>query len=286
MDPLSLYSQVLREANRPLTFNMFEVGARGIHGKDEPFYRLLTLFPGSTIAAFEPDEALCASKNASPRAGVTHFPFALGRSEETRDFYNTADPMCSSLYEPNAELMDCYNNMEVARVTGVSRIDTVSLDHFVSEHGMGPVDFIKIDIQGAELDVFQGGVGTLKNVLAIVSEAEFIEHYLGQPLFGDVCSFLSEQKLQFQKILGVGGRTLKPVVLHGDPNLCSQQMWADILFFRHLFGQEKLTGDEYLKIAAFALVYDCLDVAIFCCREVDIMEKVTIGQDFLRRLNS
>ena len=39
------------------------------------------------------------------------------------------------------------------------------------------IDFIKIDVQGGELDVFKGGSKTLKNVLKIVCEVEFIQHY-------------------------------------------------------------------------------------------------------------
>lgn len=268
-----------------MTFNMFEIGARTIHASEEPFYRLLTLFPGSKISAFEPDEALCARKNAAPRDGVTYYPFALGRTEETRNFYNTEDAMCSSLYEPNAALLDNYNNMDVARLKNVTQIDTISLDRFVANEGLGPVDFIKIDIQGAELDVFKGGAATLEDVLMIVSEAEFVEMYLGQPLFGDVCAFLAEHQLQFQKIVGVGGRTWKPIVLNNDPNLCSQQLWADVLFIRSLFGKERCSGDRYLKIAALALLYDCLDVALFCCRAIDMEERTTVGQRFVQRLN-
>ncbi|GMQ75731.1 MAG: FkbM family methyltransferase [Gammaproteobacteria bacterium] len=286
MDAISLFAQVLRDARRHLKFNIFEIGARAIHASEEPFYRLPTLFPGSRITAFEPDEALCAKQNDSPRDGVTYFPLALGRTEETRAFYNTEGAMCSSLYKPNEELLGRYNNMDVARVKNVSSVDTFSLDHFVSRQNLGPVDFIKIDIQGAELDVFQGGVSTLKNVLAIVTEAEFIEHYVDQPLFGDVCSFLSKHQLQFQKIIGVGGRTLKPILLNDDPNLCSQQMWADVLFIRFLFDKQKRTGAQYLKIAALALLYDCLDVALFCCREFDMSEQSTVGQRFVQRLNS
>ncbi len=286
MDPISLFAQVLHDARRHLKFNILEIGAREIHAEEEPFYRLLTLFPGSSIAAFEPDEALCARQNETPRDGVTYFPFALGRTEETRAFCNTEDAMCSSLYKPDGEVLDRYNNMEVARVKTVSCVNTTSLDHFTSRHDFDSVDFIKIDIQGAELDVFQGGTSTLQNVLAIVTEAGFIEHYVDQPLFGDVCSFLSQQQLQFQKIIGVGGRTLKPIVLNDDPNFCSQQMWADLLFIRFLFGKKKLTGAQYLKLAALALLYDCLDVALFCCREVDADDQSNIGQEFVRRLNS
>ena len=285
MDTLSLFAQVLRDANRPLAFNLLEIGARDIHSGEEPFYRLLTLFPGTRISAFEPDEELCRRMNATSRDGVRHYPYALGRTEETRNFYNTEDAMCSSLYEPNEAFLSNYNNMDVARVTEVSRVNTVSLDRVVSEQNLGAPDFIKIDIQGAELEVFEGGTTTLRDVLVVVTEAEFVELYAGQPLFGDVCAFLSRHRLQFQKIIGVGGRTLKPILINDDPNLCSQQMWADVLFIRSMVDGQRYTGDQYLKIAALAILYDCMDVALFCCRAIDMAEQSTIGQRFVKRLN-
>lgn len=282
MDEIEVLAGVFQEAGYNLRFTIFEVGALPM--EEEPFYRLLTLFPGSSIVAFEPDERLCDSQNANGQAGVTFYPVALGRTEERRDFYNTEHPMCSSLYPPNEELLSRYNNMEVARLKEVTTVETVSLDGFVSSQGIDAVDFIKIDIQGAELEVFQGGVTTLENVLAIVSEAEFIEHYIDQPLFGDVCAFLSTRGLPFQKILGIGGRALKPILLNNYPNAVSQQMWADVLFIRDLFASAKLGHKQYLKVAVLAMLYGCLDVALFCCRKVDLARGSRIAQEFLERL--
>jgi hypothetical protein len=95
--------------------------------------------------------------------------------------------------------------------------------------------------------VFQGGVATLANVLAIVTEAELIEHYVDQPLFGEVCAFLSSQGLQFQKFLVFGGRTLKPIVIDDNPFAVSQQIWSDVLFIRKLFSGKELSDEQYLK---------------------------------------
>ena len=284
MPALSTLAAVLHEAQWELEFTVLDIGAREIHGESEPFYRLLSHFPGSRVVAFEPDKALCRSQNASAREGVTYYPRALGRANERRKFYETSDPMCSSMYPPNSELLDRYNNMDVARLKQVSELDTSSLDSFCAEHAIGDVDFIKIDIQGAELEVFEGGVATLGNVLGIVSEAEFIPNYVGQPLFGDVCRFLDAQGLKFQKILGVGGRTLKPMILGQDPNACSQMMWADVLFFRDLFAEDPLWNEQRLKLAVLAALYGCLDVMHFCCREVDRLEGEGIGPELLRRL--
>lgn len=284
MDDTEVLAATIRDAGYGLRFTIFEVGARPLG--EEPFYRLLALFPGSHIVAFEPDEALCRAVNERSPVGVTFYPTALGRTEEERDFYVTEHAMCSSLYPPNEELMSRYNNMEVARLKEITSIATVSLDAFVASHAMGTVDFIKIDIQGAELEVFQGGVDTLTKVLAIVSEVELIEHYVGQPLFGDVCAFLSSQGLQFQKFLGFGGRTLKPIVVDNNPFAVSQQIWSDALFFRNFFKGPRLSAEQYLKTAVLAMLYRCVDVALYCCREVDLARGSTIGEDFLRRMRA
>jgi FkbM family methyltransferase len=282
MDPIEVFAEVTREAGYELSFTIFEVGALPM--AEEPFYRLLALFPGSRIAAFEPDETLCETQNAESRTGVTFYPVALGRTEERRNFYITQHPMCCSLYPPNEELLSRYNRMEVARLKEITTVSTVSLDGFVSSNEIGAVDFIKIDIQGAELEVFQGGVKTLEHVLAIVSEAELIEHYVGQPLFGDLSAFLSSQGLQFQRFLGFGGRTLKPIVVDDNPDIASQQMWTDVLFIRNLFASTRLNHTQYLKVAVLAMLYGCVDVALYCCRQVDLEAGSGIGQEFLRRL--
>jgi FkbM family methyltransferase len=284
MTVLNTVASVLRDAQWELEFTILDIGAREIHENQEPFYRLLSLFPGSRVIAFEPDEALCKTQNAAARPGVTYYPQALGRTEESRKFYETEDPMCSSLYRPNSELLDRYNNMDVARVKKVTDVSTVSLDAFCATHGIEQVDFIKIDVQGAEFDIFQGGVTTLQNVLGIVSEAEFVKNYVDQPLFGDVCSFLDGQELQFQKILGVGGRTLKPTIFNNDPNACSQMLWADVLFFRNLFTEKTIWNEQRLKLAVLAALYDCVDLTYYCCGEVDRREDESIAEELRKRL--
>ena len=142
--------------------------------------------------------------------------------------------MCSSLYEPNEELISLYNNFEVAYLKSKSIIETISLDEFLNKNSIKSLDFIKIDVQGAALDVFKGGTKALKDVLKIVCEVEFIPIYKDQPLFGDVCKFLNDYDLMFNKFLGLAGRCLKPITLNNNPNIPSQHFWSDAIFIRHV----------------------------------------------------
>ena len=151
----------------------------------------------------------------------------------------------------------------------VSSTQTVSLDRFAADHAVTGVDFIKIDVQGAELDVFAGGVATLRDVVCIVSEVEFVPLYVDQPLFGDVCRFLTEHGLMFHKFLGMAGRALKPTLMNDDPNFVVQQMWSDAVFIRDILRLDDLPPEKLLKLAVLSHLYRSPDLMFHCMELFD-----------------
>jgi FkbM family methyltransferase len=56
----------------------------------------------------------------------------------------------------------------------------------------GPI-FLKLDVQGAELDVLRGAMGTLDRVEAILLEASIREYNLGAPRIAEVIAFLAQR---------------------------------------------------------------------------------------------
>ena len=64
---------------------------------------------------------------------------------------------------------------------------------------------------------------------------EFLPIYNEQPLFGDVCTFLSSKNIMFHKFLGLSGRSLKPVILKNNINFPTQHMWSDAVFIKNIF---------------------------------------------------
>ena len=247
-----------------LAFTIMEIGALPIAGESESFHRLVELFPGSRIIAFELEEQHCNELNKVAPPGVNYFPVALGRTEESRLLFKTRHQMCCSLFKPQEELLRQYNNLEVSMLESVSSMDTVSLDFFLKQQGIREVDFIKIDVQGAELDVFRGGIHTLEQVVTIVSEVEFIPLYYKQPLFGDVCTFLTTQGFMFHKFLGMAGRALRPVILDGNPNFATQHMWSDAVFIRDILTLENLSFEKLLKMGVLSFMYGSPDVSYRC----------------------
>ena len=281
---LNKLCEIIKQSNIELNFNIVEIGALRQVGKNEPFYELLDHFPSSKIIGFELDKEVCEKMNLEAREGVKYFPYAIGKANEKRKLYITQHPMCTSLYKPNEDLIKLYNNFEVAYLKNETEIETVSLDYFIDKFELGDIDFIKIDVQGAELDIFKGATKVLKNVLKIVCEVEFIPHYEKQPLFGDICVFLDEYNLMFNKFLGLAGRSLKPIILDNNPNKASQHIWSDAVFIHHIQKISNLSDLKLLKLAVLACVYMSFDLTFFCLSVYDKRHSATFSKDFMNKV--
>jgi FkbM family methyltransferase len=76
--------------------------------------------------------------------------------------------------------------------------DTISLpmrrlDDVLAEMSGHEFDLLKLDVQGAEIDVLRGGLRTLAGVEAIVIELSLLEYNKGAPLIGEAMRWLGEQ---------------------------------------------------------------------------------------------
>ena len=276
--------ELIKHSNTEIKFNIVEIGALRIAGSSEPFYELLDYFPSSQIIGFELDKEVCKKMNSESREGAKYYPYAIGKANETRKLYITQHPMCTSLYKPNEELIKLYNNFEVAYLKNETEIETVSLDYFVNKFNIENIDFIKIDVQGAELDIFKGATKVLNNVVKIVCEVEFVPHYENQPLFGDICVFLNQHNLMFNKFLGLAGRALKPIMLNNDPNRASQHIWSDAVFIHHIQKISNLNDTKLLKLAILSCVYMSLDLTFFCLSEYDKRHMTTYSKDWMNKI--
>ena len=76
-------------------------------------------------------------------------------------------------------------------------VPCITIQDWAKENNIEKIDIVWIDVQGAELMVFQGMGDLIKTVRAIHTEVEFFPLYIGQPLFPDVDAFLKSQGFKF-----------------------------------------------------------------------------------------
>ncbi len=91
----------------------------------------------------------------------------------------------NSYYQENVEFGRCEYSEKVE--IGVRR-----LDDFVEEHHLPLPDLIKIDVQGAELDIIDGGENVFSQAKSVIAELQFVEYNLGAPGYQKVAERLKE----------------------------------------------------------------------------------------------
>lgn len=179
----------------PPSVSVIDIGARG--GAADEWAKI-----GGCVDLLgcEPDEEECQHLNYSTTTSVsseTYYPYAVGSADESRPFYETRSPTCSSLLKPNTDEWKRYGEPgskrnKRAEIVDVDTIETVSLETLCEIENIAP-DFLKLDTQGSELEILSGYNDGLSSLIGIEIEVEFVELYENQPLFSDVDAFLREQ---------------------------------------------------------------------------------------------
>jgi FkbM family methyltransferase len=143
--------------------------------------------PNSAIVAFEPLSEACASFKKLFEGDRLVSLHQVAISDTRGDaIYHVADRSdSSSLLKPgNGEAAAFGVHAESTRVVPVRR-----LDEFVRPAVLSRPILLKIDVQGAELQVLRGFEG-LEDVDYVYVELSFVELYEGQPLLKDVADYL------------------------------------------------------------------------------------------------
>lgn len=262
---------------------VLDLGAMALEGEAPPWQKLLAA-PATTVVGFEPVQAECDKLNASARKGHRFLPHFVGDGRE-RTFHLCNFPMTSSLYEPNTALLSRFQNLEeLTRCVETSSVTTVRLDDIAD---LGPVDYIKMDIQGAELDAIRGGERTVGSALVVESEVEFVEMYKGQPLFADVDAALRGLGYVFHTFSGIAGRAFKPLVVNSDINRpLRQHLWANAVYVRDFMRWKDMEAASLLKIAVILHeVYQSVDLAALALQYYDVRTRAGLWPVYMSRLH-
>ena len=152
---------------------------------------LKRIFPGARILMVEPQPSHLDRLRAVAAAfnGVELAPVLLGAQERGSVPFHMCESASSVL-------------MESARPTVVSTISVpmTTLDKVTANTVFVRPDFIKLDVQGYELEVLRGGELALASAEAVLMEVNLLGILDGAPLFHEATQFMSERGFQVYDI--------------------------------------------------------------------------------------
>ncbi len=220
------------------------------------------------VVAFEPD-----SRSIVPATKTNEFiSISAILSKERRDlrFYVTKGLGKSSLYRPNDAFLSQFVDSD--RFSVIKEIifpaeKVLTLDHAFELNHVQGADFIKLDTQGSELDILEGGKKILSSTFGAQIEVEFAPLYENQPLFHDVDSFMNNHGFQLMDLRRFYWKRKAHYEFIGK----GQLVCADALYFRSLesfqnmfsnLSEGESTISKLYKCVLVCLIYGLYDYAI------------------------
>lgn len=254
---------------------------------ESPPYQSLVDAKRARLIGFEPDVGECAKLNKKYGEPHSFYPYFVGDGKPAI-FHKTNWGATGSLFEPNTPLLDKFHCLgELVIPVAQHPVVTKRLDD-IDE--IVDVDFLKIDVQGSELSIFQNADRVLADAVLIQTEVSFVEIYKQQPMFSDVDKFLRSNGYQLHDF-GAESRSFKPLLNSRSPNphpllrAFRQKLWGDAFYVKDWMHLDRLPPSKLKKLAA--LLHDIVgsyDLAYVALQAMDMQLGTEISARYLQRL--
>lgn len=228
------------------------------------------------LHGFEADPAACKKLLAAAPAGATvryHNVF-LGKSMPKRTFLmareynNSFYPTDYAWYArkrtwPTGPVVRA---SEAFAVVKTMEVESVSLDDWTAREGIAGVDYLKVDIEGAELELMEASPRIMAGVLGVSVDVIFHADWIGAPIFSDIDRWMLSQGFVLFDVTDVkhGTQFDTPIVApYRHPTLRGQVACANAIYFRDplVEGAAPMPVAGMLKLAAIAEVHGHVELA-------------------------
>jgi FkbM family methyltransferase len=246
---------------RPLRLTeVVDIGANPIDG--DPPYKPMMQQQLCRVTGFDPHPQAIADLATRNSAQETYLPCAVG--DGGQHVLNVCRGIgFASLLQPDAKTLTHFPDFaELGRVIERLPLKTRRLDD-IDE--IEAVDLLKIDIQGAELSVFQNGRSKLAKAVAIQTEVSFVPIYRNQPVFGDIDLELRSLGFVPHMFAAINKKMIAPMLGPDPAAAINQLVEADIVYVRNFIAADAMETEQLKHLALIAHhCYRSFDLALNC----------------------
>ena len=258
-------------------FNLFEfneklqiidVGAAAIN--ETPIYKNLFDLDLVHLYLFDGDERQMSKiRDTFGSQNVELFNNFLFDGKNHNIYICGSNSGMTSLYKPKKDALEFFNNFsKFGSVNSIEKIKTFRLDDIAK---LNKIDFMKMDVQGAELEIIKNGKNILNECLAIQLEMSFFPLYEDQPSFGDVDIYLRSIGYIPHRFLDVKCWSISPTIFNGNFRTPGNQLLeSDIVYIKDPLSKASLSDSQIKKLAI---------LSHFCFKSIDLCVHLLIEME-------
>jgi FkbM family methyltransferase len=236
-----------------------DVGANPIDG--DPPYKAMLRAGLCRVTGFEPQPDAFRRLGEMAGPNENYLPIALGDGTDQTLHLCRAQGM-TSFYKPDQASLASFNGFsDFGAVIGEMPLRGHRLDD-VSQ--IARMDFLKIDVQGAELTIIANALNKLAETVALQLEVSFVALYEQQPTIGALDEALREIGLIPHCLVALKRWPISPAAINGNSRTpLNQLLEADLVYVRDFRRFESMTSEQWKHLALIAHhCYGSFDLAL------------------------
>ena len=178
---------------------IFDIGAN----IGQTSLEMLDHFPNATIHCFEPIAEFFKelTDNTKDKNCILNNFALTDKTGLIKFYYHKLSPSLSGIYQINTDSKDsvALNNPKLAginkdyflkNINDTVKVESNTLNNYVENKKISKIDILKMDVQGGEALVLEGGKSILSNVDVILTEVNFYDLYTKSHSFSDIEKYL------------------------------------------------------------------------------------------------
>jgi FkbM family methyltransferase len=240
-----------------------DIGANPIDS--EPPYKSLLNKGLCHITGFEPLTSGIRQLELKKRPQERYLSIVVGDGNE-HVFRVCREKGMSSLLQPDSRHLALFNEFQkFGYIEQELRLPTHRLDDIDAiEH----LDFLKIDAQGCELEVFRCGQRKLAKTVVVQTEVSFVPLYLNQPAIGAIDTTLRNMGFLPHCFAELKKWPLAPMVINKDYRKpLNQLLEADLVYVKDFTTPNSMEGEQWKHLALIAHhCFRSFDLALLAIR--------------------
>ena len=230
------------------------------------------------VTGFEPQfDALAALLNIKCDL-ESYLPYTIGDGRKWTLYVCHSSGM-TGLYRPNqSALKQLDGYLELGRVIKEIPVSTQRLDDVIE---IDAIDFLKMDVQGSELNVLRHGRQRLSKAVIVQTEVSFFPLYEGQPTFANIDQELRRAGFIPHCFTDIKTSTILPMTGEMCPRR-NQLIEADVVYVRDFTQPQNLSPEQLKHLALVAHhCYESYDLASNCIQQLvskNVISRESVAQ--------